>query len=168
MDWLSYHYVILDCARKLVFFPEPGVQRYLSANRLSMVMCNGEPEIVSLASLGVTSEIRIGDFRVVQDFQDVFPSEIPAFPPCREVEFFIDLQPGTGPISESAYRMAPSELVELKSQIEDLLEKGFIRPSVSPWGALVLLVKKKDGRSRLCVDYRKLNKVTIKNRYPLP
>ncbi|WJX78668.1 hypothetical protein P8452_61863 [Trifolium repens] len=168
MDWLSYHYVILDCARKLVFFPEPGVRRYLSANRLSVVMCNGEPEIVSLASLGVTSEIRIGEFRVVQDFQDVFPSEIPVFPPCREVEFFIDLQPGTGSISESAYRMAPSELVELKSQIEDLLEKGFIRPSVSPWGAPVLLVKKKDGKSRLCVDYRKLNKVTIKNRYPLP
>ncbi|KAK2407303.1 putative mitochondrial protein [Trifolium repens] len=168
MDWLSYHYVILDCARKLVFFPEPGVRRYLSANRLSVVMCNGEPEIVSLASLGVTSEIRIEEIRVVQDFQDMFPSEIPAFPPCREVEFFIDLQPGTGPISESAYRMAPAELVELKSQIEDLLEKGFIRPSVSPWGAPVLLVKKKDGKSRLCVDYRKLNKVTIKNRYPLP
>ncbi|KAK2427510.1 hypothetical protein QL285_026084 [Trifolium repens] len=168
MDWLSYHYVILDCARKLVFFPEPGVRRYLSANRLSVVMCNGEPEIVSLASLGVKSEIRIEEIRVVQDFQDVFPSEIPAFPPCREVEFFIDLQPGTGPISESAYRMAPAELVELKSQIEDLLDKGFIRPSVSPWGAPVLLVKKKDGKSRLCVDYRKLNKVTIKNRYPLP
>ncbi|WJX40181.1 hypothetical protein P8452_27686 [Trifolium repens] len=132
MDWLSYHYVILDCARKLVFFPEPGVRRYLSANRLSVVMCNGEPEIVSLASLGVTSEIRIGEFRVVQDFQDVFPSEIPAFPPCREVELFIDLQPGTGPISKSAYRMTPAELIELKSQIEDLLEKGFIRPSVSP------------------------------------
>ncbi|WJX62219.1 hypothetical protein P8452_47239 [Trifolium repens] len=115
MDWLSYHYVILDCARKLVFFPEPGVRRYLSANRLSVVMCNGEPEIVSLASLGVTSEIRIEEIRVVQDFQDMFPSEIPAFPPCREVEFFIDLQPGTGPISESAYRMAPAELVELKS-----------------------------------------------------
>ncbi|WJX83395.1 hypothetical protein P8452_66060 [Trifolium repens] len=168
MDWLSYHYVILDCARKLVFFPEPGVRRYLSANRLSVVMCNGESEIVSLASLGVTSEIRIEGIRVVQDFQDVFPSEIPAFPPCRGVEFFIDLQPGTGPISESAYRMAPVELVELKSQIEDLLVKGFIRPSVSPWGAPVLLVKKKDGKSRLCVDYRKLNKVTIKNRYPLP
>ncbi|WJX12848.1 hypothetical protein P8452_03301 [Trifolium repens] len=168
MNWLSYHYVILDCARKLVFFPEPGVRRYLSANRLSVVMCNGEPEIVSLASLGVKSEIRIEEIRVVQDFQDVFPSEIPAFPPCREVEFFIDLQPGTGPISESAYRMAPAELVELKGQIEDLLEKGFIRPSVSPWGAPVLLVKKKDGKSRLCVDYRKLNKVTIKNRYPLP
>ncbi|WJX45504.1 hypothetical protein P8452_32379 [Trifolium repens] len=168
MDWLSYHYVILDCARKMVFFPEPGVQRYLSANRLTVTMRNGEPEIISLAFIGVTSDVHIEELRVVQQFQDVFPLEIPGFPPIREVEFFIDLHPGTGPISESPYRMAPTELVELKSQIEDLLEKGFIRPSVSPWGAPVLLVKKKDGRSRLCVDYRKLNKVTIKNRYPLP
>ncbi|KAK2436721.1 hypothetical protein QL285_021693 [Trifolium repens] len=168
MDWLSYHYVILDCARKMVFFPEPGVQRYLSANRLTVTMRNGEPKIISLAFIGVTSDVHIEELRVVQQFQDVFPLEIPGFPPIREVEFFIDLHPGTGPISESPYRMAPAELVELKSQIEDLLEKGFIRPSVSPWGAPVLLVKKKDGRSRLCVDYRKLNKVTIKNRYPLP
>ncbi|CAJ2651612.1 unnamed protein product [Trifolium pratense] len=116
----------------------------------------------------VTSGIIVEDVRVVQQFQDVFPLEIPGFPPIREVEFFIDLHPGTGPISESPYRMAPAELIELKSQIEDLLGKGFIRPSVSPWGAPVLLVKKKDGKSRLCVDYRKLNKVTIKNRYPLP
>ncbi|MCI35641.1 enzymatic polyprotein, partial [Trifolium medium] len=73
-----------------------------------------------------------------------------------------------GPISESPYRMALAELTELKSQIEHLLGKGFIRPSMSPWGAPVLLVKKNDGKSRLCVDYRKLNKATIKNRYPLP
>ncbi|KAK2422804.1 hypothetical protein QL285_033306 [Trifolium repens] len=168
MDWLSYHYVILDCARKMVFFPEPGVQRYLSANRLTVTMRNGEPEIISLANVGVATDVQMEELRVVQQFQDVFPLEIPGFPPTREVEFFIDLHPGTGPISESPYRMAPAELVELKSQIEDLMEKGFIRPSVSPWGAPVLLVKKKDGRSRLCVDYRKLNKATIKNRYPLP
>jgi hypothetical protein len=92
----------------------------------------------------VTSDVHIEELSVVQQFQDVFPLEIPGFPPIREVEFFIDLHPGTGPISESPYRMAPAELVELKSQIEDLLEKGFIRPSVSPWGAPVLLVKKKD------------------------
>ncbi|WJX29984.1 hypothetical protein P8452_18571 [Trifolium repens] len=168
MDWLSYHYVILDCARKMVFFPEPGVQRYLSANRLTVTVKDGEPEFLSLASIGVMSDVKMEELRVVQQFQDVFPSEIPGFPPTREVEFFIDLHPGTGPISESPYRMAPAELVELKSQIEDLMEKGFIRPSVSLWGAPMLLVKKKDGRSRLCVDYRKLNKVTIKNRYPLP
>nr|KYP61999.1 Transposon Ty3-G Gag-Pol polyprotein [Cajanus cajan] len=91
-----------------------------------------------------------------------------SLPPTNEVEFSIDLVPGTRPISIAPYRMSPIELVELKKQIEDLLEKGFARPSVSPWGAPVLLVKKKDGSMRLCVDYRQLNKVTIKNKYPLP
>ncbi|MCI10837.1 RNA-directed DNA polymerase (Reverse transcriptase), partial [Trifolium medium] len=167
MDWLLYHYVILDCARKFAFFPEPGVVMYLSANRLVVTMRNGEPEIVPLSSIEVTPGVLIEEMRVVQQFQDVFSSEIPGFPPVREVEFFIDLHPGMGPISESPYRMAPAELTELKSQIEDLLGNGFIRPSVSPWGAPVLLVKKKDGKSRLCVDYQKLNKATIKNHYPL-
>jgi len=105
---------------------------------------------------------------VVQDFVDVFPEEVPGLPPSREVEFSIDLVLGTGPVSMAPYRMAPTELVELKKQIEDLMEKQFIRPSTSPWGAPVLLVKKKDGSSRLCVDYRQLNKMTIKNKYPLP
>ncbi|MCI26203.1 retrotransposon protein, partial [Trifolium medium] len=144
------------------------VARYLSANRLVVTMRNGETEYVSLASIEVTSGVLVEEVCVVQLFQDIFRSENPGFPPIREVEFFIDLNPGTRPISESPYRMAPAELVELKSQIEDLLGKGFIRPSVSPWGAPVLLVKKKDGKSRLCVDYRKLNNATIKNRYPLP
>ncbi|MCI48198.1 retrotransposon protein, partial [Trifolium medium] len=98
-------------------------------------MRNGETEFVSLASLGVSSDVHVEEVRVVQLFQDVFPSKIPGFPPVREVEFFIDLHPGTRPISESPYRMAPAELLELKSQIEDLLGRGFIRPSVSPWGA---------------------------------
>ena len=84
------------------------------------------------------------------------------------MDFSIDLIPGAGPISMTPYRMAPAELVELKKQIEDLLEKKFFRPSASPWGAPVLLIKKKDGSSRLCVDYRQLNKLTIKNKYPLP
>ena len=89
-------------------------------------------------------------------------------PPEREVEFSIDLVPGTKPVSMAPYRMSASELAELKKQLEDLLDKKFVRPSVSPWGAPVLLVKKKDGSMRLCIDYRQLNKVTIKNRYPLP
>jgi len=84
------------------------------------------------------------------------------------VDFTIDLIPGAGPVSMAPYRMAPAELAELKKQIEDLLEKNFIRPSASPWGTSVLLVKKKDGSSRLCVDYRQLNKLTIKNKYLLP
>jgi hypothetical protein len=86
----------------------------------------------------------------------------------ERLNFSIDLVPGTKPVSMTRYRMSASELAELKKQLEDLLDKKFIRPSVSPWGAPVLLVKKKDGSMRLCIDYRQLNKVTIKNRYPLP
>jgi hypothetical protein len=101
-------------------------------------------------------------------FSRSFPDEIPDVPPEREVEFANDLIPGTKPVSMAPYRMSASELAELKKQLEDLLDKKFIRPSVSPWGTPVLLVKKKDGSMRLCIDYRQLNKVTIKNRYPLP
>ncbi|XP_060969706.1 uncharacterized protein LOC133036944 [Cannabis sativa] len=106
--------------------------------------------------------------RVVAEFLDVFPEELPGLPPHREIEFVIELVPGTAPVSRAPYRMAPSELKELKIQLEELLKLGFIRPSYSPWGAPVLFVKKKDGTMRMCIDYRELNKVTIKNRYPLP
>ena len=102
------------------------------------------------------------------DFTDVFPNEVSGLPPKKEVEFVIDLVPGTAPISKAPYRMAPTELKELKVQLQELLDKGFIRPSFSPWGAPVLFVKNKDGTMRLCIDYRELNKVTIKNKYPLP
>nr|GFB86118.1 retrotransposon protein, putative, Ty3-gypsy subclass [Tanacetum cinerariifolium] len=98
----------------------------------------------------------------------VFPDELPGIPPVREVEFNIELIPGSEPISKAPYRMAPIELKELKDQLPELLERGFIRLSVSPWGAPVLFVKKKDGSMRLCIDYRELNKITIRNRYPLP
>ncbi|GKV11068.1 hypothetical protein SLEP1_g22354 [Rubroshorea leprosula] len=111
---------------------------------------------------------RLEDIPVVHEFPDVFPEDLSGLPPDREVEFAIDLVPGTGPVSKEPYHMAPAELKELKVQLEELLEKGFIRPNVSPWGAPVLFVKKKDGSMRLCIDYRKLNKVTVKNRYPLP
>ena len=104
----------------------------------------------------------------MHEFPEVFPDETPDVPLKREVEFAIDLVPGTRPMSMAPYRMSASELSELKKQLEELLEKKFVRPSVSPWGAPVLLVKKKDGSMRLCVDYRQLNKVTIKNKYPLP
>ena len=98
----------------------------------------------------------------------MFPKDVPSLPPHREIKFSIDLVPRAGPVSMTPYRMAPAELEELKKQIEELLEKQFIRSSVSPWGAPVLLVKKKDDSSRLCVDNRQLNKLTIKNKYPLP
>ncbi|GJQ99316.1 putative reverse transcriptase domain-containing protein [Tanacetum coccineum] len=110
----------------------------------------------------------IENLSVVREFADVFPDELPGLPPAREIEFGIELIPGAEPISKAPYRMAPVELKELKEQLQEMLDNGFIRPSVSPWGAPVLFVKKKDGSMRLCIDYRKLNRITIRNRYPLP
>ncbi|WOG95250.1 hypothetical protein DCAR_0414562 [Daucus carota subsp. sativus] len=111
---------------------------------------------------------KIEEIPIVNEFSDVFPNELPGLPPDREIEFTIDLAPGTEPVSKAPYRMAPVEMKELAMQLQELLDKGFIRPSVSPWGAPVLFVKKKDGSMRLCMDYRELNKLTVKNKYPLP
>ena len=104
---------------------------------------------------------------VVCEYEDVFPNELPGLPPSRDVDFCIELHPGTLPISMTLYRMARVELQELKVQVYELLDKGFIRPSTLPWGAPVLFAKKKDKTLKLCIDYRQLNRVTIKNRYPL-
>ena len=98
----------------------------------------------------------------------MFPKDFPGLPPAREIDFRIDLVPATEPISKTLYRMAPAEMAELKLQLQELLDKGFIRPSVSPWGAPILFVKKKDGTMRLCIDYRQLNRVIIRNKYLLP
>jgi hypothetical protein len=105
---------------------------------------------------------------VVCEYPDVFPDELPGMAPDRDILFAIELQPGTAPISKRSYRMPPAELAELKKQLQELLDKGFIHPSTSPWGCPALFVKKKDESLRLCVDYRPLNAVTIKNKYPLP
>jgi hypothetical protein len=110
----------------------------------------------------------IQDIPVVCEFPDVFPKDLPGLPPERDVEFVIELKPGTAPTSRRSYRMPPNELAELKTHLQDLLEKGFIRPSSSPWGCPTIFVKKKDQTLRMCVDYRPLNEVTIKNKYPLP
>nr|GEZ68715.1 putative reverse transcriptase domain, aspartic peptidase domain protein [Tanacetum cinerariifolium] len=110
----------------------------------------------------------IHDQPIVSEFLDVFPDELPGIPPVREVEFSIELISRADPISKAPYRMASIELKELKDQFQELLEQDFIRLIVSPWGAPVLFVKKKDGSMRLCIDYRELNKITIRNRYPLP
>jgi hypothetical protein len=105
---------------------------------------------------------------IVSEFPVVFPKELPGMPLERKVEFAIELIPGTAPISKRAYRVSGLELVELKKQIDELLEKGYIRPSTSPWAAPVLFVEKKDGTKRMCIDYRALNEVSVKNKYPLP
>ncbi|GJZ83095.1 putative reverse transcriptase domain-containing protein [Tanacetum coccineum] len=103
----------------------------------------------------------------VRDFPEVFPEDLPGLPPTRQVEFQIDLVPRAAPVARASYRLAPTELQELSTQLQELSDKGFIRPSSSPWGAPVLFVKKKDGSFRMCIDYRELNKLTVKNRYPL-
>ena len=103
---------------------------------------------------------------VVRDYPDVFPEELSGMPPDRDVEFIIDLLLGIGPIAKRPYRMSVDELAELKKQLDELISKGYIRPSASPWGPPVLFVKKKDGSMRMCIDYRNLNAVTIKNKYP--
>ncbi|GJY10096.1 putative reverse transcriptase domain-containing protein [Tanacetum coccineum] len=111
---------------------------------------------------------RLENVPIVQDFPEVFPEDLPGLPPTRQVEFQIDLVPGTAPVARAPYRLAPSEMKELSEQLKELSDKGFIRPSSSPWGAPVLFVKKKDGSFQMCIDYRELNKLTVKNRYPLP
>jgi hypothetical protein len=102
------------------------------------------------------------------DYLDVFPDELPGMPPNRDIELIIDLVPGIGLITKHPYRMVADELAELKKQLQELTDKGFIRPSASPWGSPILFMKKKDGSMRMCVDYHSLNVITIKNKYPLP
>ena len=123
-----------------------------------------------LASLTLKDEVRpdLDLPRVGSEYVDVFPDELPGLPPHRDVDFGIELHPGISPISMPPHRMAPVELQEFRVQLQDLLDKGFIRPSTSPWGAPVLFAKKKNKTLRLCIDYRQLNRVTIKNRYQLP
>jgi hypothetical protein len=120
------------------------------------------------ASLHHVVELKLEDVHVVQEFSDVFPDDLPRMPPERVVKFNIELQPGTATISKAPYKMSPVELKELNIQLQSLLDKGYIHPSISPWGCSALFVEKKDKELRLCVDYRPLNVITIKNKYPLP
>ncbi|KAL0537123.1 hypothetical protein IC582_026093 [Cucumis melo] len=181
MDWLAANHASIDCSRKEVTFNTPSMASFkfkgggskslpqvISAIRASKLLSQGTWGILASVVDTREADVSLSSEPVVRDYPDVFPEELPGLPPHREVEFAIELEPGTVPISRAPYRMAPAELKELKVQLQELLDKGFIRPSVSPWGAPVLFVKKKDGSMRLCIDYRELNKVTVKNRYPLP
>jgi hypothetical protein len=115
-----------------------------------------------------TTAQNLEDIHVACEFPDVFPEDLPGMPPNWDVEFTIELQLSTAPISRRPYKMTPKELAELKVQLKKLLDKGYIRPSSSPWGCLALFVKKKDQSLSLCVDYQPLNAITVKNKYPLP
>ena len=181
MDWLSRHRATMDCFRKEVKFCRPGepeitfcgVRKILSSSMMSVMMAGkmlrkSYPGYLAYAVEVRDDDMRLEDIPVVREFPDVFPDDLPGLPPDREIDFQIELAPGTEPISRAPYRMAPAELKELKVQMEEMVNKGFVRPSTSPWGAPVLFVKKKDGSMRLYIDYRELNKVTIRNQYPLP
>jgi hypothetical protein len=159
MDWLSKYDGVIQCAGKAVKLTKKDGT---SVEFVAMVQSDQG------SMLNQTKAIALEDIRMVQEYPEVFPEELPGMPPDRNIGFLIELLPGTPPISKRPYRMPVNELVELKKQIAELQAKGYIRPSSSPWGALVLFVEKKDGTQRMCVDYRSLNKVTIKNKYPLP
>ncbi|KAJ8764775.1 hypothetical protein K2173_009176 [Erythroxylum novogranatense] len=181
MDTMEKYLAKLDCGQKEVEFdlgngekvifrgdrktPLPRLISAMLAERMTSQGC--EAFLAHVVDVDVQKG-KLDDFPIVREFPDAFPDELPGLLPVREIEFAIDLVPGIAPISIPPYRMAPAELRELKEQLEELLEKGYVRPSSSPWGAPVLFVKKKDGSWRMCIDYRRLNKVTIKNKYPLP
>ncbi|GAU22611.1 hypothetical protein TSUD_234330 [Trifolium subterraneum] len=168
MNWLVFNQVHINYCEKTVIFPKSEGSLSLMYGGEVKESLNDHGELFMVfGSLKLEGGAKLEEIPVVGEFSDVFSEDISDLPPEREVEFGIDLVPGTSPISMTPYRMSASELNELKKLLEELLEKKFIRPSVSPWGAPVLLVKKKEGSMRLCIDYRQLNKATIKNKYPL-
>ena len=137
--------------------------------RSDVIIYAARDETIRLFSLNEKGELNaISQIPVVCEYQDVFPEELPGMPPHRPVEFVIELEPGTEPVCKHPYKLGPNELKELKKLLDEQERLGLIRPSSSPWGCGVLFVQKKDGTDRLCVDYRPLNKKTIKNKYPLP
>ncbi|GJR42474.1 putative reverse transcriptase domain-containing protein [Tanacetum coccineum] len=150
MDWLSKYQAVIVCAEKIV-----RCQVFLA-------------HVTTKKAEDKSKEKRLDDVPIVRDFPEVFPKDLPGIPPTRQVEFQIDLIPGVVPVARAPYRLAPSKMNELSDQLKELSKKGFIRPSSSPRGALVLFVKKKDGSFRMCIDYRELNKLTAKNHFPLP
>ncbi|GJZ33791.1 putative reverse transcriptase domain-containing protein [Tanacetum coccineum] len=188
MDWLANHHAVIVCDEKIVRIPFGDEVLIVQGDRdgkgekskLSIISCTKTQKYIKrgcpifLAQVtkkeieNESEEKRLEDVPTVRDFPEVFPEDLPGLPPTRQVEFQIDLVPGAAPVARAPYRLAPSELQELSTQLQELSDKGFIRPSSSPWGAPVLFVKKKDGSFRMCIDYRELNKLTVKNRYPLP
>ncbi|GJW67345.1 putative reverse transcriptase domain-containing protein [Tanacetum coccineum] len=188
MDWLAKNHAVIVYDEKIVHIPYENEILIVQGDKsdkekkstLSIISCVKAQKYMEkgcqlfLAQVMVketedkSKEKRLEDVPTVRDFPEVFPEDLPGLPPTRQVEFQIDLVPGAAPVARAPYRLAPSEMEELSTQLQELSDKGFIRPSSSPWGAPVLFVKKKDGSFRMCIDYRELNKLTVRNRYPLP
>ncbi|KAK6126706.1 hypothetical protein DH2020_039552 [Rehmannia glutinosa] len=153
IDWLSKNRATIKCYDREIEFEGSNGNRFVfygAKTNTRVKDCQGF--LVNVMGKE-TMERKTTDEAVVKEFLDVFPDDLPGIPPDRQVEFTIDLVPGAAPVSKAPYRMAPKELQELKIQIPELLDKKFIRSSVSPWGAPVLFVKKKDGTFRMCIDY---------------
>ena len=170
MDWMLSFVVNINCLTKSIIFSKLVDEvggKFLTTEQVKKFFDGEASVFMMFASLKESNEKGVGDLPVMQEFPHVFPDDITDLPPTREVEFANYLVPGMSPISIALYQMSASELGELKKQLEELLEKQFIRSSISSWGVSVLLVKKKHGSLRLCVDHRELNKVMIKNWYPL-
>jgi hypothetical protein len=164
MNWLSKHKVLIDCVKKSVKLTTPE-GRKMEFVAEPVVTTKGVANCSKVNQLDASQESEVS---VVNEFLDVFPKELTGMPPDRDIEFVIELKPGIAPIYKTPYRMPNPELAELKEHIKELLEKGFICPGSSLWGALVIFVPKKDDTKKLCVDYCALNEVIIKNKYPLP
>ncbi|GKC39078.1 putative reverse transcriptase domain-containing protein [Tanacetum coccineum] len=188
MDWLAKYHAVIVCDEKVVRIPYGDEVLIIrgddydsrSKSKLNIISCTKTQkyiqkgcqvylaQVTSKKTEDQSKEKRLEDVPIVQEFPEVFPEDLPGLPPARQVEFQIDLVPGVAPVARAPYRLAPAELQELSTQLQELSDRGFIRPSSSPWGAPVLFVKKKDGSFRMCIDYRELNRLTVKNRYPLP
>ena len=180
MDSLSRHRAIVDYDKKSMIHKCPdqstmtvhGIRfgplyNVISTMQASRFLRKGCEAFLALVLDSKRGQVKLENIRVVKEFSNAFPEELPSLPPERVVDLSVEILPGTTPISRGPYRMALTELKELKIQLQELLDKGFIRPSVSPQGAPILFVKKKDDTLWMCIDYRKINKVTVKYKYQL-
>ncbi|GJY81378.1 putative reverse transcriptase domain-containing protein [Tanacetum coccineum] len=154
MDWLSKYHAVIDCAEKIVRIPWGNETLIVHGDERHNVFL---AHVTTKETEDKSGEKRLEDVPIVQDFPEVFPEEFLGLSPTRQVEFQINLMPGAAPVARAPYRLAPSEMKELSEQMQELSDKGFIRPSSTPWGAPVLFVKKKDGSFQMCIDYRELN-----------
>ncbi|GJS49626.1 putative reverse transcriptase domain-containing protein [Tanacetum coccineum] len=186
MDWLAKYHALIVCDEKVMRIPYGDAVLIIrgencdDGSKLNIISCTRTQkyiqkrcqvylaQVTSKKAEDKSEEKRLEDVLIVREFPEVFPEDLPGLPSARQVEFQIDLVPGATPIAGSPYRLAPTEMQELSTQLQELSDTGFIRPSSSPWEAPILFVKKKDGSFWMCIDYHELNKLTVNNRYPLP